>query len=192
MPPIKKLGRKIFKNRSTRDVKRNTKQHPHAPSPIVGEEYVCYEVEHILDSKPGDCGSLYLVKWAGYGSGYNSWISELPPFFQKYNKATFTDDEESDLDDEESDFEPDEVDDSSEDNMSDSSLDSDSDCDSDSEDELSTPKKTGGKKDDKNKSDKKPAKMKTTTTLDHKTRKDRFIRKSLAALAELVCDEDSD
>ena len=125
MPPIKKLGRKIFKNRSTRDVKRNTKQHPHAPSPIVGEEYVCYEIEKVINSKPGDCGSLYLVKWAGYGSEYNSWIPELPSFFQKYNKAIFTDDEESDLDDEESecesDFEPDEVEDSSEDNMSDSS-----------------------------------------------------------------------
>jgi hypothetical protein len=180
----------MFKSRTPRVVKRNTKTHPMAPSPIVGEEFVCYEVEKVLDSKIGDIGRIYYVQWKGYSSVYNSWIEDLPPYFKKY-KAMYEDSEYDEDEDEESDFSPeygtDEDEDSSED--SDSSLESDLD-----DDEVVASEKKAVKK-----AVKKPIAKNLKTNNKRLTPKDeksskkyRFISKTLAALAEMVGDEDSD
>jgi hypothetical protein len=179
----------LFKSRTPRVVKKNTKTHPKAPSPIVGEEFVCYEVEKVLDSKIGDIGRIYYVQWKGYSSVYNSWIEDLPPYFKKY-KAMY-EDEEYDSDEEESDFSPeygtDEDEYSSED--SDSSLESDLDDDEVVASEKKAVKKAVKKPIAKNHK----TNNKRITPKDEKSsKKYRFISKTLAALAEMVGDEDSD
>ena len=55
-----------------------------APRPIVNKE-VLYEVENVIKSKIDEYGRQYFVKWTGYGPMYNSWIWDLPPFFEKGN-----------------------------------------------------------------------------------------------------------
>ena len=172
----KKNGGDIFKSRTPRVVKRNTKTHPKAPSPIVGEEFVCHEVEKVLDSKIGDIERIYYVQWKGYSAVYNSWIVDLPPYFKEY-KAMYND-EEYDSDEEESDFSPeygtDEDEDSSED--SDSSLESNLGDDEVVASEKKAVKKPIAKKLKNNK--------KTLAPKDEKSsKKYRFISKTLAALS---------
>jgi hypothetical protein len=94
-----------------------------------------YEVEKVLDARMDNTGSAqYLVKWTGYHSRENMWISELPVFFKRdclllLHKAL--QDEMSDSCD--SDIEYESSEDSSE---SESEFETESDTESDSDDEL--------------------------------------------------------
>ena len=97
MVKIKRLDGRIFKRRISREVERASTTHPNAPAPII-DEFIRYEVEKVLNSRPSDVGIMYLVKWTGYDDEFNSWISELPQFFQK-NKALYTNDKETGSDD---------------------------------------------------------------------------------------------
>jgi hypothetical protein len=86
------------------------------PIPIVQEE-VYHEVEKLVKTRKGEFGNEYFVKWTGYPHSENSWIGELPPFFDKksdfYKKTDFEQDfwdgyksgEDSEVGLEDSDFE---------------------------------------------------------------------------------------
>ena len=52
------------------------------PTPLVKSDLL-YEVERVVDARVGKWGLEYFVKWRGYDTSDNSWIDELPPFFQK-------------------------------------------------------------------------------------------------------------
>ena len=186
-----KSGLNTFKNPR---VKHKSKSYSEAPAPIVTDKFTRYEVEKVLGSKVVEVGRMYYVKWAGYSSKWNSWIEELPVYF-KTSKATY-DDEESESDVMESDASleyasMDEEEISSDESAEESAEESaDEDEDSSDDEVVSTAEKKAVKKSiaKKLKNNKK--------TLAHKennsSNKYRFISKTLAALAEMVGDEDSD
>jgi hypothetical protein len=53
-----------------------------APTPIVKKDLL-FEVEKVVNARVGKWGLEYFVKWRGYHVSENSWIDEVPPFFQK-------------------------------------------------------------------------------------------------------------
>lgn len=111
------------------DGKKRTREKRSAapPAPIVAK-HLLYEIEKVVDTRKGKWGTEYFVKWRGYSSTENMWISDIPVFFDKrskfykieacdHNGSTESDSSESDSDE----SDEDEVVDSDEDEVVDSS-----------------------------------------------------------------------
>jgi hypothetical protein len=92
------------------------------PTPILVQGELLWEVEKVVKSRVGRFGREYWVKWKGFSTGKNSWISDLPPYFQKVKKvsqkraldydsesSSGSSESESDSSDSDSDSEPDEA-----------------------------------------------------------------------------------
>jgi len=215
-----KLDGKITKLKPRRDVKKNNKTHPAAPIPI-GDNDSLYEVEKVLDSKVGEFGTVYLVKWAGYTAVYNSWIVDLPSFFHKYKaeymKGIFDSkgkgscighEESGDESGDESDYMPEYDTDGYSDSGSDGYSDDDHEEGMGGGSILGSYSQMSDKvKDDKSKNDKSKKKKKKKTTLyteksvtkkqeEKKSKKQKMVSKALLALAAVVAagvsDMDSD
>jgi hypothetical protein len=110
------------------DGKKRTREKRSAapPAPIVAK-HLLYEIEKVVDTREGNWGTEYYVKWRGYRSSENMWISDIPVFFDKrskfykieacdHNGSTESDSSESD-EDEVVDSDEDEVVDSSDDEV---------------------------------------------------------------------------
>jgi hypothetical protein len=173
------------------------------PIPIVLQE-VYYEVEKLVKTRNGEFGKEYFVKWTGYPVSENSWIGELPPFFDKnshlYKKFDFQQDSckgynsSSDYDDslEDSDFEIDES--GSDDDAEESGSDDDAEesvCESDFEENFEVMAPIA-----KRKSVEKPI-NKQDQDSDKRSMKERLVVKALLALSAVVAggfadDDESD
>ncbi|KAJ1467199.1 hypothetical protein T484DRAFT_1859621 [Baffinella frigidus] len=67
-------------------VVRNRKAASRGPPRPIGKGGLLYEIEEVVNARNGKFGREYLVKWRGYGSKENMWISELPSFFKKRSR----------------------------------------------------------------------------------------------------------
>ncbi|KAJ1465634.1 hypothetical protein T484DRAFT_1864056 [Baffinella frigidus] len=67
-------------------VVRTRKVAPRGPPRPIGKGGHLYEIEEVVNARNGKFGREYLVKWRGYGSKENMWISELPSFFKKRSR----------------------------------------------------------------------------------------------------------
>jgi hypothetical protein len=175
------------------------------PIPIVLQE-VYYEVEKLVKTRNGEFGKEYFVKWTGYPVSENSWIGELPPFFDKnshlYKKFDFQQDSckgynsSSDYDDslEDSDFEIDIDESGSDDDAEESGSDDDAEesvCESDFEENFEVMAPIA-----KRKSVEKPI-NKQDQDSDKRSMKERLVVKALLALSAVVAggfadDDESD
>jgi len=203
---FKRSGRAVAKGAPPVKTKKR-KMHTPAPRPILKTD-AWYEVEKVVAKKKSNLGILYLVKWAGYGKMHNSWIDELPPFFNKrhtmyQNKHIDYDSDESQSE-ESSQYSDDEsigfsVDESVEDSEEEEEWCNESSDESVSDDEVVTKKAKNNPKSSVDKHSLPDLYIESYTHKKKKTKEEKLVIKALLALSAVVAagcvsgnDSDSD